>query len=360
MITATLFGAGAMTAPAGALMTEQTPPTAPGIERLDPALDRLLAPDTRIETLAEGYEWAEGPIWVKNGGYLLFSDVLKNTVHRWKAGEGAKPYLTPSGYTSSAPRGGETGSNGLTLDHEGRLVLCQHGDRRVARMDAPLTSPKPAFVTLADKYDGTRFNSPNDLVFKSNGDLYFTDPAYGMEKQWDDPKREMNYAGVFRRSADGKVTLLTKDMTRPNGLAFSPDEKLLYVAQSDEKAAIWRVFDVKADGTIDNSRVLLDVTAMTKTKTGLPDGLKIDGDGNLWADRARRRARHLPARQAPRHDPHRPGDRQRRLRRRRPLALHHRRHVPDARQDEDERRWILNGWWKMVDVGQPGATEAPG
>jgi gluconolactonase len=283
MITATLFSAGAMTAPAGDLMTEQTPPTAPGIERLDPALDRLLAPETRIETLAEGYEWAEGPIWVKNGGYLLFSDVLKNTVHRWKAGEGAKPYLTPSGYTSSAPRGGETGSNGLTLDHEGRLVLCQHGDRRVARMDAPLTSPKPAFVTLADKYDGARFNSPNDLVFKSNGDLYFTDPAYGMEKQWDDPKREMNYAGVFRRSADGKVTLLTKDMTRPNGLAFSPDEKLLYVAQSDEKAAIWRVFDVKPDGTIDNSRVLLDVTAMTKTKTGLPDGLKIDGDGNLWA-----------------------------------------------------------------------------
>ncbi len=283
MVAATLFSAGAMTAPAGDPMTEQTPPTAPGIERLDPALDRLLAPDTKIETLAEGYEWSEGPVWVKNGGYLLFSDVLKNTVHRWKAGEGAKPYLTPSGYTSNVPRGGETGSNGLTLDREGHLVLCQHGDRRVARMDAPLDNPKPVFVTLADKFEGARFNSPNDLVFKSNGDLYFTDPAYGMEKQWDDPKREMNYAGVFRRSGDGKVTLLTKDMTRPNGLAFSPDEKLLYVAQSDEKAAIWRVFDVKADGTITNSRVLLDVTAMTKTKTGLPDGMKIDSEGNLWA-----------------------------------------------------------------------------
>ncbi|MEO7274759.1 MAG: SMP-30/gluconolactonase/LRE family protein [Vicinamibacterales bacterium] len=283
-VAVSLFSAGAMTAPAGDPMSEQTPAAAaPGIERLDPALDRLLAPDTKIETLAEGYEWAEGPIWVKNGGYLLFSDVLKNTVHRWKAGEGAKPYLTPSGYTSNVPRGGETGSNGLTLDREGRLVLCQHGDRRVARMDAPLNSPKPTFVTLADKYEGARFNSPNDLVFKSNGDLYFTDPAYGMEKQWDDPKREMAYAGVFRRSGDGTVTLLTKDMTRPNGLAFSPDEKLLYVAQSDSTSAIWRVFDVKADGTIANSRVLLDVTALTKTKTGLPDGLKIDTEGNLWA-----------------------------------------------------------------------------
>ena len=283
VVAVSLFSAGAMTAPAGDPMTQQTPPQAPGIERLDPALDRLLAPDTKIETLADGYEWSEGPVWVKNGGYLLFSDVLKNTVHRWKAGEGAKPYLTPSGYTSNVPRGGETGSNGLTLDREGHLVLCQHGDRRVARMDAPLDSPKPTFVTLADKFEGARFNSPNDLVFKSNGDLYFTDPAYGMEKQWEDPKREMDYAGVFRRSADGKVTLLTKEMTRPNGLAFSPDEKLLYVAQSDEKAAIWRVFDVKADGTIANSRVLLDVTALTKTKTGLPDGMKIDSEGNLWA-----------------------------------------------------------------------------
>ena len=259
------------------------PAQGPGIERLDPALDRLIAPDAKVETLAEGYEWAEGPIWVKDGGFVLFSDVLKNTIHRWKQGEGAKPYLTPSGYTSSEPRGGETGSNGLTLDHSGRLVLAQHGDRRVARMDAPLAGPQPKFTTLADRFEGKRFNSPNDLVFKSNGDLYFTDPAYGMEKQWDDPKRELPFAGVFRRTEDGKVTLLTKDMTRPNGLAFSPDEKLLYVAQSDETAAIWRVFDVKPDGTIANSRVLLDVTPMVKSRPGLPDGLKIDAEGNLFA-----------------------------------------------------------------------------
>src|SRR3954447_1939135 len=232
MVAATMFSAGAMTAPAGDPMTDQTPPAAPGIERLDPALDRLLAPDTRIETLAEGYEWAEGPIWVKNGGYLLFSDVLKNTVHRWKAGEGAKPYLTPSGYTSSAPRGGETGSNGLTLDHEGRLVMCQHGDRRIARQehDGKMT-------VLARYYNYRRFNSPNDLVFKKNGDLYFTDPPYGLEGNSDDAAKELSFQGVFRLKRDGKVDLLTRDLTLPNGLAFSPDEKKLYVAVSDPKAA---------------------------------------------------------------------------------------------------------------------------
>jgi len=253
------------------------------IERLDPALDRLIDSTAKIETLAEGYDWSEGPLWVKDGGFVLFSDVPKNVVHRWKEGEGAKPYLTPSGYTGSEPRGGETGSNGLTLDREGRLVLAQHGDRRVARMDAPLSAPKPAFTTLADRFEGKRFNSPNDLVFHSNGDLYFTDPAYGMEKQWDDPRREIPYAGVFRRSGAGEVTLLTQEMTRPNGVAFSPDEKRLYVAQSDSNAAIWRVFDVKADGTLENSRVLFDATPMTKTLRGLPDGLKVDVDGNLWA-----------------------------------------------------------------------------
>jgi len=258
-------------------------PKPPGIERLDPALDRLIAPDATIAVLAGGYEWTEGPVWVKNGGYLLFSDIPKNAINRWKQGEGARLYLTPAGYTGSEPRGGETGSNGLVIDHEGRLVLAQHGDRRIGRMDAPLDEPQAKFTTLADRYNGARFNSPNDLVFHSNGDLYFSDPAYGMEKQWDDPKRELPYAGVFRRAKDGTVTLLTRDMTRPNGLAFSPDERRLYVAQSDPQAAIWRVFDVKADGTIENGRVLLDATPMTKDRRGLPDGLKIDTDGNLFA-----------------------------------------------------------------------------
>ena len=147
-------------------MTEQKAafPKPPGIERLDPALDRLVAPDAVIEVLAGGYDWTEGPVWVKDGGYLLFSDIPPNQIHRWKEGEGARLYLTPSGYTGSEPRGGEVGSNGLTLDREGRLLLAQHGDRRIARMDAPLSKPQPKFTTLADRYDGKRFNSPNDLV----------------------------------------------------------------------------------------------------------------------------------------------------------------------------------------------------
>ncbi len=252
------------------------------IERLDPALDRLIDANAKIEILADGYDWSEGPVWIKEGGYLLFSDVPQNVVHRWKEGEKAAPYLTPSGYTGSEPRGGETGSNGLTLDREGRLVLAQHGDRRVARMDAPLSAPKAEFVTLADRYEGARFNSPNDLVFDSKGNLYFTDPAYGMEKQWDDPRREMSYAGVFRRSAAGEVMLLTREMTRPNGIAFSPDEKRLYVAQSDPAAAIIRVFDVNADGSVGTSHVFFDATPLARSRRGLPDGLKVDVDGNVF------------------------------------------------------------------------------
>jgi gluconate:H+ symporter, GntP family len=255
----------------------------PGIERLDPALDELIAPDATVEILAEGYDWSEGPVFVRNGGFLLFSDIPRNQIHRWKDGEGTRLYLEPSGYTGTGARGGEAGSNGLTLDRDGRLVLAQHGDRRIARMEAPLDAPRPVFTTLADRYDGARFNSPNDLVFHRNGDLYFTDPAYGLPKGWDDPAREMDYAGVFRLAQGGEVTLLTREMTRPNGLAFSPDERRLYVAQSDAGAAIWRVFDVTDDGALENSRVLFDATPMVKDRRGLPDGLKVDTRGNLFA-----------------------------------------------------------------------------
>lgn len=282
--TAVLFDRGLATAPPSQTpMTRQEAMRAMKIERLDPALDRLVASDAAIEVLAEGYDWSEGPIWVKDGGFLLFSDVPQNVIHRWKPGEGAREYLRPSGYTGSTPRGGEMGSNGLTLDASGRLVICQHGERQVARMDAPLSAPQPKFTPLAARYEGKRFNSPNDVIFHSNGDAYFTDPAYGMPKQFDDPGRELPFAGVFRAGRDGKVTLLTRDMTRPNGLAFSPDEQRLYVAQSDETAAIWRVFDMKPDGTLGQGRVLLDATSMVKSRPGLPDGLKIDVSGNLFA-----------------------------------------------------------------------------
>jgi gluconolactonase len=256
----------------------------PKIERLDPALDRLIAPDTKVEILAEGFDWSEGPVWVKEGGFLLFSDVPRNVILRWKEGEAARPWLTPSGYTGATPRGGEMGSNGLVIDRQGRLVICQHGDRRVARMDAPLSSPAPKFSTIADRFEGARFNSPNDAAFHSNGDLYFTDPPYGMVKQFDDPGREIPYQGVFRwHQRTNAVSLLTRDMTRPNGLAFSPDEKTLYVAQSDQAAPIWRAFEVRADGSLGSSRVFFDAAALAKGRRGLPDGMKIDTEGNLFA-----------------------------------------------------------------------------
>lgn len=265
------------------MAAQPLPPIEPDIERLDPTLDLLIAPDAKVEILAQGFDWSEGPVWVKEAGFLLFSDVPQNIIVRWKEGEGAQVWLKLSGYTGREPRGAELGSNGLVIDREGRLVICQHGDRRIARMEAPLAAPVAKFSTLADRYEGARFNSPNDAVFHSNGDLYFTDPPYGMVEQFDDPAREIPYQGVFRRHCNGDVSLLTREMTRPNGLAFSPDEKTLYVSQSDPAAPVWRIFDVRPDGSLGSSRILFDAGALLKTRRGLPDGLKVDTEGNLFA-----------------------------------------------------------------------------
>ena len=253
-------------------------PTFGTIERNDPAFDKLVPPDAKLEKLAEGFVWSEGPIWVANGGYLLFSDVPRNVVFRWKEGEGTKEFLNPSGYTGTTARAGEPGSNGLTLDSVGRLVLCEHGDRRVARLEK-----NGRKTTLAEFFKFRRLNSPNDLVFKSNGDLYFTDPPYGLEGNNNDPKKELMFNGVYRLNKNGELTLLTDALTFPNGIAFSPDEKTLYVANSDPNRAIWMAFDVQPDGTIDKGRIFFDTTPLVKTKKGLPDGMKVDKAGNLFA-----------------------------------------------------------------------------
>jgi len=254
-------------------------PTIGTIIRHDSRFDRLIAAGAQIEVLASGFVWAEGPVWIKSEDCLLFSDIPRNSIMKWKEEEdGLSLFMKPSGYTGVADYGAEPGSNGLTLDAQGRLVLCEHGDRRVSRLlwDG-------GKQTLVDNFMGKRLNSPNDAVFKSNGDLYFTDPAYGLPKQFDDARRELNFCGVYRLSQDGKVTLLTKEMTRPNGLAFSPDEQTLYVAQSDPEQAIWRAFVVNADGTLGEDRIFYDVTPQVGKLPGLPDGLKIDRDGNIFA-----------------------------------------------------------------------------
>lgn len=253
------------------------------IERLDAALNKLISPDARIEILAQGFDWSEGPLWLPDQNKLLFSDIPPNKIYEWSEANGLKLYLTPSGYTGKAKRGGEVGSNALILDKEGRLVLCQHGDRRMARMAAPLNQPAPNYITLADKFEGKRLNSPNDAVYKSNGDLYFTDPPYGLEHNADDPAKEIPFQGVYRLAADGSLHLLTKELSRPNGLAFSPDEKTIYIANSDPEKAIWMAFDVQPDGNITNGRIFYDATSLVNKEKGLPDGLKVNRQGYLFA-----------------------------------------------------------------------------
>jgi gluconolactonase len=211
-------------------------PTLGSIERLDPRFDTLVPKDAVIEVLASGFEWAEGPVWVKRDSAILFSDIPRNRVNRWKQGEGLSTFLEPAGFTGPGAYGSERGSNGLTLDGQGNLISCEHGDRRVSRL-----TPGGGKRTVADNYKGKRFNSPNDVAVHSSGAIYFTDPPYGLPKGFDDERRELDFCGVYRVAPDGTVTLLCDTMTRPNGICFSPDEKRLYVAQSDPQAPIWKV-----------------------------------------------------------------------------------------------------------------------
>ena len=261
--------------------TMTTPKTIGTLIKADPRFDTLIAPGTPLEVLADGYDWSEGPVWVpRDGGFLLWSDVPANTIYKWSPGKAAAAYMTPSGFTGVGKYSSEPGSNGLTLDRQGRLIAAEHGDRRVSRYD--WTGGKR---TIADNWQGKRFNSPNDVIVKSNGDIYFTDPIYGLPERETDKTRETDFCGVYRWSAKtGEVTLLTRELSRPNGLAFSPDESLLYVANSDPAKAIWMVYPVKADGSLDSGKVFKDVTGMVgKQHPGLPDGLRVDAKGNLFA-----------------------------------------------------------------------------
>lgn len=262
-----------------AINAQSSYPTLGKIIKYDNALDKLIAPDAKIEVLASGYVWTEGPAWVKNGNYLLFSDVPANTIFKWKQNEGVSVFLKPSGYTGTGVYSNEPGSNGLIINQKGELVACEHGDRRVSAM--PLSNGGKR--TLADNFEGKKFNSPNDVVQHSSGAYYFTDPPYGLPKQEKDSGIELPF-GVYRIGTDGKVSQVISDLTRPNGLAFSPDEKTLYVAQSDPDRAFIMAYPVQADGGLGKGKVFYDATPTVKEGKlwGVPDGLKIDKQGNIF------------------------------------------------------------------------------
>ncbi|HMH11970.1 MAG TPA: SMP-30/gluconolactonase/LRE family protein [Edaphobacter sp.] len=250
----------------------------------------IVPAQARLEKVATGFTWTEGPVWMQSG-YLMFADIPSNSIRKWTPGAGMSTFMKPSGYKGSAPYGGpEPGSNGMTLDRNGRLTVAGHAQQNVWRLEQ--IDPKAPITILADTYQGMRLNSPNDLVYKSDGSLYFTDPPYGLRTQKDDdPAKQLQVNGVYRipSAADQKpgaepsrtqLQLLIKDLPRPNGIAFSPDEKVLYVNNSEPKK-IWMRYTVRRDGTLTDGMLFCDATS--DTRPGAPDGMKVDQKGNLYS-----------------------------------------------------------------------------
>ena len=259
------------------------------VQKLDPALDKLVAAGAKLERVATGFDkWTEGPVWTRDGS-LLFAEIPANNMIRWKPGEAASVFMHPSGYQGAAPYAGpEPGSNGMTLDADGRVAVAGHARRNVWRLES--VDSKAQITVLADSYQGKKLNSPNDLVYKSDGSLYFTDPPYGLPTQADnDPLKESPLNGVYRLPGarqhragappeNEKLQLVIKDLPRPNGIAFSPDEKYLYIADSGLK--VWLRYRVQADGSVTDREQFLD--AKTDSTPGGPDGMRVDKNGNIY------------------------------------------------------------------------------
>jgi len=254
------------------------------IDILDESALVLLDAGAKQEILAEGFDWTEGPLWVEDLNALLFTDIPKNAIYKVTNNGELSLYLTPSGYTGENARGGEVGANGLILNSEGFLVLCQHGDRRMAQMESSVDNPKSAFLTLADSYQGKRLNSPNDAVYDRLGNLYFTDPPYGLEFNVNDPSKELDFQGIYCLKTDGELVLLDT-ISRPNGITFNPDQSKLLVANSDPKQAVWYQYDIVSPGVVENKQLFFDATDWVGKDgfKGLPDGMKMHGSGNLFA-----------------------------------------------------------------------------
>lgn len=247
-----------------------------GVVRLDATLDKIVPAGAKVEKIASGQRFTEGPVWIRDGGYLLFSDLPMNAIMKWTPG-GVVTVYRKDIFSGPHPDGVQIGSNGLTLDRQGRLIMCEHGNRRISRIEKD-----GKLIVLADHYEGKRLNSPNDVVCKRNGDIYFTDPT-GLYRTYpegpDKPKPELGFNGVYRITSGGKLDLLTKDIPYPNGIAFSPDEKKLYISSS-RPDKFWMVYDVKSDGTLTNARKFYDAT--NEPGEAVPDGMKVDTAGNLY------------------------------------------------------------------------------
>ncbi|MBD0277751.1 MAG: SMP-30/gluconolactonase/LRE family protein [Flavisolibacter sp.] len=251
------------------------------IEFISGELNSLIKKDAKVEIVAEGFQFTEGPLWLDKQKMLLFSDVPANTIYKWTEAKGKEVYLKPAGYTSTEPRGGFMGPNALSLDRDGKLLICQHGDRRIAKMDAPLNAPKPSFVTVAGEHNGKKLNSPNDLFVTAGGDIYFTDPSYGFERGPRDPKKEIPYQGVYKVDKSGHATLLVDSIEQPNGISIFPGGKTMIVSNSDNVKKRWYLYDLTSNGSLTNGRVFYDVS--NENGMGGCDGLKIDKAGNVFA-----------------------------------------------------------------------------
>jgi gluconolactonase len=250
------------------------------IEVYDSISLTFLDPYASLEILAKGFYWSEGPLWIDELQSVLFSDVPANKIYKWNEKDSLSIYLESAGHSGEVNKNSDKGPNGLILDQQNKLLLCQHGDRRIARMDADLNKPQKQFTTIADNYKGKKFNSPNDLAMDRAGNIYFTDPPYG---QPENKTGEIGINGVYKISPDRDVYLLVDSLTMPNGIALSPDEKTLYINQSDPDKPVLYSYDIATDGTLENGKILFDFTILAKQYNGLPDGLKIHKSGNIFA-----------------------------------------------------------------------------
>ncbi len=249
------------------------------VERLSPEIDNLIEKSAKIEILADGFEWSEGPVWSSQLNSVLFSDVPENVIYSWNEDKGLGTFTRPIGYSGKVPNLKKAGTNGLTIDADGNLIICMHGDRKITRLEKLNINRK---VTLVNSFDGNLLNSPNDLVYDSKGNLYFTDPPYGLLEGDNDKLKEIEFNGVYKVSPNGDIEVLVKNLTRPNGISISNDEKILYVANSDKNNPVIMQYDLSEEGA-KNPSIFFDGRELTKKDIGLFDGLKVHPTGNVFA-----------------------------------------------------------------------------